>query len=161
VLDKVAVATSDYLGIPGRRDRIHFKTRWFDGGKNGEPFRWQPMIHEEILKGNTALIALSDISWDILEGYLREKHKLRNSSTHRFTVLHDIQGGHSRQCEAILHCDTATFEDQLIETLQLARAALFYFVDMVRIRENRVTDGKPVLPLHIPDHDWVRGRDTD
>jgi hypothetical protein len=52
------------------------------------------------------------------------------------------------------------FIEQLIETLQLTRAALFYFVEMIMLREGRQAyDGSLRLPLYVPDHAWIRGEE--
>src|SRR5437016_2855585 len=46
----------------------------------------------------------------------------------------------------------------LIESLQVARAALFYFQEMVSTRERRLrSTKKTVVPLSLPPHHWVRG----
>ena len=85
---------------------------------------------------------------------------MRHSSTHRFTVLHDLGGAPSRVCHHIDHYEIEAFIDQLIETLQLTRATLFYFVEMIMLREERLSrDGSLHLPLFVPDHAQIRGED--
>jgi hypothetical protein len=60
----------------------------------------------------------------------------------------------------ILYAATDDLQRQVIETLQVARAALFYFVDLVEDKETTRKKGAGCLPqLHVPDHDWVRGND--
>lgn len=159
VLDKTAVAASEYLSLPGNPKSIDFLTRWFLKPGNGEPLAWQSEVREEIALGNTALIALAEVSYDIREGgFLQKKSSIRNTSTHRFTVLHDFDTKCSRKCRYIDHYDSGAFKDHLIETLQLTRAVLFYFVEMIRLREKRLTsDGSLRMPLLVPDHDWIRG----
>ncbi len=159
LLDKVAVAESEYLALGGDSKSIYFLKRWFQARREGEPLRWQPEIRNEIAAGNTALIALSEVSRDVeAGGFLQEKRALRHSSTHRFTVLHDLGASPSRECEYIDHYGVDAFVGQLIETLQLTRAVLFYFVEMVGLREQRMqADGSARAPLFVPDHAWVRG----
>lgn len=163
VLDKTAVAASEYLGLPGNPKSINFLTRWFLKPKKGEPLTWQSEVNDEIAFGNTALIALSEISYDIPEGgFLQKKRSIRNTSTHRFTVLHDFETRPSRKCRLIDHYDNGAFVDQLIETLQLTRAVLFYFVEMIKLREKRLTsDGLLKMPLLVPNHDWIRGEEDE
>ncbi len=163
VLDKTAVAASEYLDLPGDPKSINFRTTWFLNTKKGEPLAWQSEVHDEISLGNTALIALAEVCYDIREGgYLQKKMSIRNTSTHRFTVLHDFDTGPSRKCRYIDHYDGGAFGDQLIETLQLTRAVLFYFVDMIKLREKRLTSGGLLrVPLLVPDHDWIRGEEDE
>lgn len=163
VLDKTAVAASEYLGLPGNPQSVNFLTRWFLKPKKGEPLAWQSEIHDEIALGNTALIALAEVSYDIPEGgFLQKKRSIRNTSTHRFAVLHDFSAKLSRECRYIDHYDSGAFANQLIETLHLTRAVLFYFVEMIKIREKRLSMGGLLrMPLCVPDHDWVRGEEDE
>ncbi|MCR3922648.1 MAG: LA2681 family HEPN domain-containing protein [Firmicutes bacterium] len=162
VLDKVAVAASEYLRLPGEPSNIYFTNRWFVNPKLGESLAWQPQIREAILRGNTALIAISEVSLDIKAGgFLQDKKMLRNSSTHRFTVLHDLGGFSSRSSNYVDHHSFDEFVNQLIETLQLARAVILYFVEMVTQNEHLVEDeGVFKGQLFVPDHDWVRGEEV-
>jgi hypothetical protein len=120
--------------------------------------KWQPKIDAEIRKGNLPLIALTEVAIDMEEGgYLREKKNIRHSSTHRFTVLHDGSESPYRKSRYIDHYSYSSFSRQVIETLQLTRAALFYFVEMVELHEKHLVKNPHVLPLPLPDYDWVRG----
>lgn len=162
LLDKTAVAASEYLGL-SRAKKTTFLKRWFLKQKSGEPLSWQPEVCNEIVLGNRALIALSEVSYDIAEdGFLHKKKKIRHTSTHRFTVLHDLEARPSRECSYIDHHNDEAFVDQLIETLQFTRAVLFYFVEMIKLREKRLTsDGSLRMPLFVPDHDWIRGEEDE
>jgi tetratricopeptide (TPR) repeat protein len=161
LLDKVAVAASEYFGLNEDPRGIHFTRRWFATRKAGAPLRWQPPIEKAISLGNTALIAISELSGDLATGgFLVEKRTIRNASTHRFTILHDLGGKAERESIFVDHYSGDAFEKQLIETLQLTRAVLLYFVDMVAVHERLVSqEGVFGVPLIIPDHDWVRGED--
>ena len=152
-----------YLGLPGNPKAIDFLRRWFLKPKKGEPLAWQSKVHKEIALGNTALIALAEVFYDISkDGFLDKKMSIRNTSTHRFTVLHDFGTRASRECRYIDHYDGGAFKDQLIETLQLTRAVLFYFVEMIKLREKRLTSGGFLrMPLLVPDHDWIRGEEDE
>ncbi len=159
LLDKIAVASSEYLSLPGHPNHIYFSKRWFEPRKTDEPTLWQPKIKSVISKGNGALLAISEVSEDLDgEGFLNPKRTLRHSSTHRFTVLHDIGKTPSRVSQYINHDAEADFNTQLIETLQLIRAILIYFADMVAFNEHLLhSDGRKVGHLFVPDHDWIRG----
>jgi len=161
LLNKVAVATSKYLRLPGSPSHILFTNRWFESRKSGAPLTWQPKIYARISQGNTALIAISEVSGDIeAGGFLQQKRAMRNSSTHRFTILHDLGESPSRESRYIDHYSLDEFIEQLIETLQLTRAVLLYFVEMVSLNEHLThEDGAFIGQLLVPDHDWIRGED--
>jgi len=161
LLDKVAVGTSEYLGLPGSPNNIYFSSRWFKRVKNPdreEPIEWQSEIGDAIESGVTALMALADVSLDIRSGgFLRQKQIMRHASTHRFAVMHDM-GCPDQDGGAVDHFEVEVFKQQLIETLQLSRAVLFYFVEMVMQAEHRHhSDGELRVQLDVPDHGWVRG----
>lgn len=159
VLDKIAAATTEYFHIPGNVRVVYFWSRWFDDSRRGQPLAWHPSLRSHIDNGNTALIALAEISLDMgQEGFLVRKKAFRHASTHRFTVLHDIGCHPSRQSSQIEHCGLTEFKAQLFESLQLARAALIYFVEMVSIAENsRAATSKKRMPIVVPNHHYIRG----
>lgn len=108
ILDKVAVATSKYLDLPHPKgwNKIYFANLWFDKRKSGETPSWVSRVCEEIKSGNTALLAITEVALDLEEaGFLSIKRKHRNSSTHRFTVLHDIGVPDDNQDSPIDHTD--------------------------------------------------------
>ena len=67
----------------------------------------------------------------------------------------------SRESAQIEHCEIEEFKDQLIESLQLARAAVLYFVEMVSIAEktHAAREGK-TMPINVPSHHYIRGAHT-
>lgn len=164
ILDKIAVATNTYLGLGKNSSSITFRSLWFRNEK-GRTHEWDSRIQEEINNDNPALISLIEVACDINDnGYLSEKRSIRNISTHRFVVLHDI--GCCNNCRdssvSIEHRDMSEFTQHVIETLRLVRAALFYFVDMIRVREAHIDkEGGLRVELHIPDHDRIRGRKNE
>jgi tetratricopeptide (TPR) repeat protein len=163
MLDKIAVATTEYFDIPGNAKVVYFWSRWFDNTPKGEPLAWHPSLRPYIDKGNTALIALAEISFDIGgEGFLVRKKAFRHASTHRFTVLHDEGCDPSRASVHIEHCNLAEFKTHLIESLQLARAAILYFVEMISISENsKATAKEKTLTLSVPNHHIIRGEEAE
>lgn len=104
LLDKIAAATTEYFSIPGDVRLVYFWKRWFDNPKKRKRRVWHPSLRTHIDKGNTAIIALADISFDLgRDGFLVRKQAFRHSSTHRFTVLHDIGCKPSRESAQIEH----------------------------------------------------------
>jgi tetratricopeptide (TPR) repeat protein len=162
VLDKVAVAATEYFEIPSSKRAVGFLGRWFDP-KRGPTLTWHPAFAQAAKAGNSAVIALGEMSLDIANGgAFSAKREYRHSSTHRFTVLHDTGCDLSRKSAAVEHCSIQEFGNQLIESLQLARAALMYFVEMVSLGERgREKQSGLRVPLFVPDHHWVRGEDDD
>ena len=146
LLDKIASAATEYFALGGPPRSVYFRGRWFaDKGCTS----WHPAVHEEIVKGNRAFIALGEICLDLTAGgYLEEKQALRHASTHRFTVLHEGAPPESRSPFIERHVEAA-FARQLIETLQLVRGALFYFVLAVDLRGARDAGRALRLPLEV------------
>ncbi len=161
ILDKIAVSSLEYLKMGGAKD-AHFKNAWFN--ENDKGFRWKSKIKDSIFEGNTALIALTEISKDFSEknGFLRSISSLRNASTHRFVVLHDLGGNsRARQSKAVEHYPIEEFTSSLIETLKVVRSSLMYYVEFVTISEatkNRNSTGF-VGQLNVPSHHHIRGED--
>tara|TARA_R110001583_G_scaffold148245_1_gene300194 strand:+ start:1920 stop:3434 length:1515 start_codon:yes stop_codon:yes gene_type:complete len=163
ILDKVAVATLSYLEIGGAK-RTSFKEAWFKKRKEkDDKEEFKPKILQEIEDGNTALLALTEVSRDLSNksGYLFEKQVSRNSSTHRFTVLHDFGGISTSHSGCLEHFDYEMFLRESLYTLKLARSSVIYFVQMVLIREKRLSEQKDgiVMPLFVPSHEDIRGYD--
>jgi tetratricopeptide (TPR) repeat protein len=160
ILDRVAVAASEYLHLSGSSRSIYFWNRWHktDRGRLKSPREWLPAIQDEIMQGNTALIALSELAEDIAEdGFLNPKKGLRHSSTHRFVVLHDMGSAYARPSEHVEHYDQVGFESQTIASLRVARSALLYFLEMVAIGEAiRNRGGGAAVSLFVPPHHWIR-----
>lgn len=164
LLDKIACATAEYFSIPGNPKKVYFSTSWFQKqDKESDPLLWQPALMQEIQGGNSAIIALSEVSLDIrMSGFLADKKKYRHGGTHRFVILHDLSDTPSRPSAYIDHCLASAFEAHLIESLQLARAAMFYFVEMISISV-AMQSSRPgvVMPMIVPTHHWIRGEDED
>jgi hypothetical protein len=161
ILDRIAVAASEYLRIKEPPNSIYFWRRWHvtEGNSLKRPLEWQPVITNEIDKGNTALIALAELAEDIAaDGYLQPKRTLRHKSTHRFVILHDMGGSGSRESRYVTHFNVEDFKIQTISALKLVRAALFYFVEMIAIHETQLErkEGSSVS-LEVPLHHWIRG----
>lgn len=165
ILDKVAVAIACHLKIP-KAHKVSFATLWGRSEKGGS-FRLHDEIARCLAMGNFGLIALHNIFHDMSSDNSRgvgimEAHKsYRNASTHRFTVLHDF-GKQERKSPslAVDHQDIMEFERMTLDSLKLARSAIFYFVDMIMFAEaSRPKRGDGItVPMSVPDHAYIRGR---
>lgn len=156
ILDKLAVALLHYVGETKPARNATFLNSFFE--RDAEPRTWKTRIREEIDRGNRGVLAIAEMAADVAHaGYLQSKRRLRNASTHRFVILHDISPATAPDVGIIERYDADEFRRHLIETLQLVRAALIYFVEAVADREKR-TPVERVLTMDVPDHDWVRGR---
>jgi len=161
LLDKIAVLASAYLSLPSKPRDIYFHKTWFEKHEAGRQLQWKQSVLDEITAGNTAIIAISELSLDVqVGGFLEHKRAMRHSSTHRFTVLHEIGDTPSRKSLHIDHYALDYFRTNLIETLQTSRAALLYTAQMIAIHESIHDDGRPRVELIVPDHDWVIGREA-
>lgn len=166
VLDKIAVALACYLEMK-KAHRASFADVWGKTGKGGAL-----QLHDEILAhlraGNPGLIALYNTYQDIAkdqsrgDGFMQAHKSYRNSSTHRFSVLHDdmFSDDKSSVSLAVDHTRLDRFERLTLDSLKLARAAIFYFVDFINFAEDarRDENGVIVLSSRVPDHDHIRGR---
>lgn len=153
ILDQIAVALNDYLGLGLGVRQVDFANVWRNKGQ----FEWRRELEAEIAAGNSAVVALGELAEDLVSGFLKAKLEARNSSTHRFTVLHDEAFGRSRPCEAIEHRDYSAFVDETIATLKAVRAAILYFAEIVALREHRLHhDERICVPLYVPAHHDIR-----
>lgn len=165
LLDKIAVALNEYLGLGIDVDDVYFRSLWYE--PKTTPLRWRSVLRDEVAAGNTALVALSEIASDLSgeisvggtqKGFLHEHRKTRNASTHRFLVLHDFARDGFRPSASIEHRDLVEFETASLDTLRLVRAALLYSLEVIARREKR-SDRKHglALPMMLVPHHKVRG----
>jgi hypothetical protein len=167
VLDKVAAAANVYLKLGGNPQAVYFGTCWHtrdeaEKGRLATPLKWLKTVEDEVMAGNVALIALTELAHDYYDGYLRSKKHARNAGTHRFVVLHDVWvDGRATSSKILDRHNEDEFEQIAIESLQVARAALFYFQEVVSARERRLSRSGNglVAPLVLPPHHYIRGED--
>lgn len=162
ILDRLAATVSAYFQIKEPPNSIYFWKRFHvnDGRKLKLPLEWQQAIKNEIDEGNTALIALAELAEDIaIGGYLAPKRTLRHQSTHQFVILHDMWNSGSRESQYVKHFNVEDFKTQTISALKLARAALFYLVEIIGIHEARLKSKEVFsVPIQVPPHHWIRGQ---
>ena len=166
LLDKIAVALACYLGLK-KAYKSSFADVWGRTGKGGI-FQLHDEISAHLRAGNPGLIALFNIYHDISkdesrgDGFMQAHKSYRNSSTHRFSVFHDdmFSEDTSSASLAVDHTHLNRFDRLTLDSLKLARAALFYFVDTINFAEgaHRDREGAIVLSSKVPDHDYIRGR---
>lgn len=163
VLDKIAAATSEYFNISENVNHIYFSNRWYGNKLKGGALQWNPGLKEAILKNNSALIALTELSLDTESGgALYENKAMRHASTHRFIVVHDIGSTPSRQSPFVEHYAAYDFHSSVIRSLQLTRAALLYFVDMVSQNEAIQPPSEGIIAtMEVPYHHDIRGEDSE
>lgn len=150
ILDKIAVLTHEYLKLAGDPNRIYFVTTWFEHAKRKESLKWKGEIDNEVKRGNTALIALSELARDIQDGgYLELRRAMRHASTHRFAVLHEGEPTITRKSVFIEHYSHTDFVEHLIGSLQTARAAIHYVGEVIGRHEAIYDDGTPKKQLRI------------
>ncbi len=165
ILDKIAVAIACYLNMP-KAHKVSFASLWGKQVKGGV-FRFHDEIAKCLATGNFGLVALHNIFHDMSSDDTRglgimEAHKsYRNASTHRFTVLHDF-GKQERKSSslAVDHQDIMEFERMALDSLKLARSAIFYFVDTIMSAEASKSkhDDGITMSMTVPDHGYIRGR---
>lgn len=163
LLDKIAVATAEYLDLGQSPSSIYFRSFWHRKRKSptDDPV-WKPRVQSEIESGARALIALSEMAEDIQHGgYLNERRQLRHAGTHRLVVLHDMSSTPSRSSRVLHHEDEAEFAAETIETLRTVRAALLYLIEFIAYREAKKEQSAEGMlgTLIAPSHEWVRGED--
>lgn len=167
ILDKIAVAFAHYLEIENAH-KTSFSKVWGQTNKKGVMTKLNGKITACFNSGNLGLIALYNIFHDISKddsrghGFMEAHKSYRNSSTHRFSVLHDdmTPNDYSSASLAVEHMGLERFERLTLDSLKLARAALFYLVDMIIFAEEarHSDDGTLVVSSTVPDHDYIRGR---
>lgn len=155
LLDRVAVAANEYLKAGIEAHKVDFRNFWTTTKRHQD---WRPEVGSEVVAGNRGVLALADLSFDLDEGgYLSDYRELRNLGTHRFAVLHDLAVGSHAHSEAVEHILLGDFEESLMSTLRIARAAILYLVELIRSREDRKHPHSFVTALKIPDHGDIRG----
>lgn len=166
ILDKIAIAILTLLGDKRAEDPfMSFRKAWFSFSSNKKvPTSYSPIVEQEIEKGNRALIALSELAFDIFNyyndncSYLQGKKKLRNSSTHRFTILHGMGYRETIKIGSIEHYSITEVEQELVDTLFLIKAAIIYFVEAVYFHNGILRDeGGKFVNLFVPSHKRIFG----
>jgi hypothetical protein len=164
LLDKVAVTANHYFKLGQQPDKIYFGKLWRRGPtKTTEPRLLTEAVERAIQAGAKALYGLVELAddYDNKKGILRSQKDLRNASTHRFVVLHDIwNAAHSRAVPEVERHSREQFKREVMRALRVARSAIQMLALAISQYERGLSqraNGR-VGELFVPDHDWVRGR---
>jgi hypothetical protein len=167
LLDKIAVALNECLSIGLKAKDVTFLKFWREKPNDSA---WRPALASAIQLGNPALIALSEIAADLTDGsedgtgpgILLPAKRARHAGTHRFVVLHDIESDCTRPSKAIERYGLDEFQNTVIDTMRLARAALLHFLEVVAYAERALNqDGKLKAVMGVPPHHEIRGEDVE
>ncbi|MEM6559757.1 MAG: LA2681 family HEPN domain-containing protein [Myxococcota bacterium] len=167
ILDKVAVTANHYFDLGQAANRVHFGRMWRESrGKKADPKPLTPAVANTIRAGVMALYGLAELAddYDSDSGILRSQKNLRNAGTHRFVVLHDIgDPGSARQTAEVERHQRDDFSDEVLKALRVARSAIQMLTLSIAQRERLLAkDAEGMIgKIHVPDHDWVRGRDDN
>ncbi|WP_277959295.1 LA2681 family HEPN domain-containing protein [Frigoribacterium faeni] len=146
VLDKISVAANIHFKTGLAPDHVSFRNYWFDQGSG--------IIRKKIPRSSGraypgAAVALAELSYDIHEeGLYSGALAMRNAGTHRLVHINSLEpGGVSSQ--AINTVGPHELIDGCLETLQVARSAYLYLIDL--IAEGQPEEGdQRFLPLPLP-----------
>jgi tetratricopeptide (TPR) repeat protein len=96
VLDKIAVAATEYFGISGAMRSVTFLDRWFEPRRNGQAPVWHSTFSQAAKAGNIAVIALAEMALDMRSGgALSAKREYRHTAlrlAHRFGCRFVFEG---------------------------------------------------------------------
>jgi tetratricopeptide (TPR) repeat protein len=165
LLDRIAVALNEHLAVGLKAKDVNFLGFWREKPNDAT---WRPALAAVIQRGNPALIALSEIAADLTDGsqegsvpgLLHPAKRARHAGTHRFVVLHDIGTGDSRPSTAVEHYKLDDFQETVLDTVRLARAALLHFLEVVAYSERvQRQDGALTGEMIVRPHHEIRGED--
>jgi hypothetical protein len=152
ILDRLAVAVSEYLELPGSARDIYFRSRWhvMEGRQLKKPLQWQPEVASETALGNFSVIALAEVAEDVAAGgSLEEQQLTRHATTHRFVILHDMMVG-GRESPYMERWQQDAFGALTLDVLQHVRAAIMYLLQLITWHEHhKHSSGTVVLPLDV------------
>jgi tetratricopeptide (TPR) repeat protein len=167
LLDKIAVTANHYFEFGHPPGKVYFGKLW--RGKIDKTTGTRP-LHEKVEKvireGSMALYGLVELAEDYESsaGMLRPQKDLRNAGTHRFVVLHDFGNPRYRQAPEVEHHQWEQFTQEALRALRVARSAIQMLALSIRQHEQALeqqTAGLIGSPLVLPDHDSIRGRDSE
>ncbi len=164
LLDKVAVVVNHYFEVGLRPNKVYFGKIWRPDAekKNGSSALAGP-VDAAIRAGAHALYGLVELAEDYEseDGILRPHKDLRNAGTHRFVVLHDLGDPKgARDAPEVEHHDRDRYAREVLRALRVARSAVQMLALAIRQHEDGLKQRASgmVGTLHVPDHDWMRGR---
>jgi len=167
LLDKVAVTANYYFDLGHPPDKVYFGKIWrIRVDKKLGTSRLANKVEVLIRAGVYAMYGLAELAedYDARDGILHSQKDLRNSGTHRFVVLHDLEDTtRARQTPEIEHINHSDFIDEALRALRVARSAIQMLALAISQHEEilmQETDGI-LETLTVPDHHWIRGEDEE
>ena len=164
LLDRIAVAATEYLDLGGLPlKKIYFRNRWHKD-VYADDLEWRSDVATEIEQGNWALIALAELAEDFAreEGFLSSKKDVRNASTHRFVILHEMGTSCEGNSDYVEHRGESEFAKSTLDSLRVARAAIFYLAELVALREARMSEQDGLaMPMGVPLQHEFRGSENE
>lgn len=161
ILDKVAVVANHYFKLGQDQERLNFSNLWREKDKdNGFKLRAKiKNIIDDYAPSLYGLVELSD-DYQLKRGALSEQKNIRNASTHRFVVLHDmgVNRGDNDVAE-VKRYDLYEFNREVMSGLRLARSAIQMLALSIHQREAKLANENTgiVLTIDVPDHDYICG----
>lgn len=166
LLDKVAVTANHHFGLGQKPDKVFFGRLWRDPPDKTTGQRpLTTAVKDAVRMGARALYGLVELAddYETKGGILRPQKDLRNAGTHRFVVLHDMgDPARCRQAPEVERQPRDQFGQEVLRALRVVRAAIQILAlaigqyEKARARQLKGRIGR----LDIPDHDWVRRRDS-
>ncbi|MCK9463918.1 MAG: LA2681 family HEPN domain-containing protein [Proteobacteria bacterium] len=166
LLDKVAVTANHYFEIGLAPDKVYFGRLWRQSnGERSAPNPLVPVVEKVVREGAYALFGLAELAedYETKGGILHPQKELRNAGTHRFVVLHDLgDPSDGRQAPEVERYLQEPFVEEVLRALRVARSAIQMLSLAIKQRERRMLQktGGPIGELVVPDHDWIRGHET-
>jgi hypothetical protein len=167
LLDKVAIIANHYFKLGQNPKSLNFTNLWRYENKEIKEYLLRKKVENTIKSYAPALYGLVELSDDyrFKLGALNEQKDIRNASTHRFVVLHDmgVSWQNYKQAE-IQHYELSTFTNETLKALRLARSAIQMLVLAIYQYEHKLSHATSGIKItqSVPQHDWIRrGNKTD
>lgn len=162
ILDKISVFINRYFEIGENMKGTNFSKLWrVPKGSNGES-SLKDKFKEIINSGVRALYGLVELSGDYNSGNgIFNAHKsIRNSSTHRFMILHEYLfpefPEEERIFDEIKRYEFSQFQDEVLQALRIARSALQILVLSIKQNEDILSKNREGVCLEIDVPDFRR-----
>ncbi|MCX5615409.1 LA2681 family HEPN domain-containing protein [Bombella sp. TMW 2.2559] len=156
LLDKISVFINRYFELGENMKGVNFSNLWrVSKSVNGErPLK--DKVVDIINSGVQALYGLVELSGDYNSdnGIFNSHKNIRNSSTHRFVILHDyLLHEEGNSFEEIERYEFVQFQDEVLQALRIARSALQILVLSIKQNEDILSKDSEglVLTIDVPD----------
>ena len=158
ILDKISIFINRYFEIGENMKGTTFSKLWrVPKGSNGDS-SLKDKFEKIINSGVRALYGLVELSGDYNSGNgIFNAHKnIRNSSTHRFLILHEYLFPEESVFDEVKRYEFLQFQDEVLQALRIARSALQILVLSIKQNEDILSKNKEGLCLEIDVPDFRR-----